>query len=131
MFAGTDERVEGGELRAVKFSPIGSRGSWFATWQGQSYPCVHNYWREGERRQWYNDPHARPGIAKWGEFIAAIRFDCMVIETGDIAPKDFINGSFERVDYKGLFRVDNFEIQPNENTDGLFHLRFRFSERIA
>lgn len=114
-----------------KFQPRGIRGSWFAEYDGQLYPCIHKHWRCGEHKQWHDDPFARPGIPKWNSLIEAIRWDCVVIETADIVPTDILFGSFQRTGYLGLLRIENFELLPNENSEGCFHMRFKFAERLA
>jgi hypothetical protein len=112
------------------FKPRGSQGSWFATWHGRPYPCIHNHWRCGERRQWHDDPYAGVGIPKWDEFIAAIKAG-RVIETKDVVPDDVKDGTWKRTDYIALWEIDNFEITPNIQCEGHFHLRFRFAKRLS
>jgi hypothetical protein len=115
---------------ASAFRPRGSQGSWFAEWKGESYPCIHNHWRCGERRQWHDDPYAKAGIPKWDDFIAAI-FRGRVIETKDVVPDDLKEGAWKRESYIALWAVDNIEVSPNVEVTGYFHVRFRFAARLA
>jgi hypothetical protein len=109
------------------FQPRGHRGSWFAEWQGKSYPCIHNHWRRGRL---HDDPYAIPGVPKWDEFIAAI-LEGKVIETRDIVPQDLKDGAWIRDGYIALWEIDNIEVTPNTACQGCSHLRFHFARRLA
>jgi hypothetical protein len=47
------------------FKAVGQRGSWFASVNGETYPCVYAYWFRGG---WNHDPNARPGERKLAQF---------------------------------------------------------------
>jgi hypothetical protein len=103
--------------------PVGHSGSWFATWEGLSYPCVHNHWHRGE---WYDDPCVEPAIyPKWQRFLAAIQNQKKVIETIDKVPDDWRYGRWRRSGYIGLWEVDNFQVEHTPDPN-LSTLRFRF-----
>lgn len=109
------------------FKPIGHSGSWFAKWQGASYPCVHNHWHRGE---WYEDPGVEPAIhPKWNAFLAAIQNQKKVIETTDKVPDDWRYGRWRRSGYVALWEIDDFQLQSTTDS-GRFHLRFRFTRRL-
>jgi hypothetical protein len=110
-----------------EFKPRGHQGSWFAEWQGKSYPCIHNHWRHGRV---HDDPYARLGIPKWDAFIAAVS-EGKVIETKDVVPPDLKDGTWKRTGYIALWEIDNIEVTPNIECDGCSHLRFRFVRRLA
>ena len=103
-----------------KTKAVGRRGSWFAEVNGESLPCVHEYWvRQG---CYYHDPNAVPGERKWDELIAAIQTKKRVILTKD---KVYDGGNrFERSGYVAVFEVDDLEI------DGR-NLRFRLTRRLV
>jgi hypothetical protein len=110
------------------FNPKGHRGSWFAIWQGQPFPCVHKHWHRGD---WYEDPYVEPDIQpKWHAFLAAIKNQGKVIETTDRVPDDERRGSWRRSGYVGLWEIDNYELQSTTDP-GRFQLRFRFAKRLA
>src|SRR5437773_819622 len=98
--------------------PRGERGSWFAKWDGEMLPCVHQYWWSGARS--YNDPYARPEDQKFQELVAAIKLKQRVILTTDTTPD---NGHlFERTGYVAVYEVANVEFDENG-------LRFDFKSR--
>jgi hypothetical protein len=113
------------------FIPRGMRGSWFAEWQGQRYPCVHKRYRTGDRSQWYEDPSAMPGSPKWDELIGAISETKRVIETDDVVRDDDIHRTKKRTGYIGLWEIGEITITPNPEAEGRSHLRFRFVQRLA
>jgi hypothetical protein len=101
--------------------PKGTRGSWFALWEGEQIPCVHEHWTKGI---WPH--HVDAGVssdAKWEPFIKAIREGQKVILTDDKLDENGLpNGA--RNSYKGLFRVEKVEVRNNE-------LHFDIVERLA
>ena len=64
--------------------PVGKRGEWFAVWEGQKLPCVHDCWTTFTREQGmtYNDPYLSEN-PKWGPFLKAIEEGRRVILTRD------------------------------------------------
>ncbi len=104
----------------MKKKAIGSRGSWFATIDGEAFPCVHEYWwRKGG---FYHDPNARPEEGKWIEFIGALKTKKRAILTKDKVLDELL--AFERLGYVALFEIDDVIVDgPN--------LTFRFGKRIA
>ncbi len=99
----------------------GSRGSWFATVDGESLPCVHKHWWKNGR---YHDPHACLGQPKWDEFIAALKAGKKAVLTNDdLLP----SGGFKRKSgqeaYIGVFEIDEIEVNGTD-------LMFRFVRRI-
>lgn len=99
--------------------PVGRRGSWFAKWKGQEYPCVHKYWTEGH---WPS--YVDPGVTDephWAPFIDSIKERKTVILTTDnVGPG---GSSFERTGYIALLRVEDVDVVENE-------LRFRIVDRL-
>lgn len=101
--------------------PKGLRGSWFAKWQGEELPCVHEYWA---RPAWPH--HVDPGVddnPKWGPFIEAIQRGKRVILTRDKLGPDGLP-IWEREGYIALYRVENVEVRGAE-------LHFDLVERLA
>jgi hypothetical protein len=103
---------------------IGSRGSWFAKVDGESLPCVHEYWwvkRDQSRR--YND-HLLQSSPQNDAFVAAIKDTRRVILTSD-KPHSVDNPApFERTGYIAVWAVDDVEFDDNG-------LRFRFVDRVC
>ena len=97
---------------------VGTRGSWFATVQGETLPCVHKHWMRGV---YYDDPHVVAGDRKWDELIDAIKTGLRVIMTND----DPINEGrgFNRTGYIAEFAVDSVVVEET-------HLRFRITQRL-
>lgn len=100
--------------------PRGSRGSWFASWKGESLPCVHDYWAKGIWPK-YCDPNVSDDW-RWQPFIEAIRNGRRVILTND---KPDANGqpSGDRDSYIALYEVDKVEVIGSE-------LHFDFVKRL-
>ena len=95
-------------------SAVGSRGSWFATINGSSYPCVHESWY---RAPGYDGPHYIAGDRQWDELVDAIKKLKSVILTKD-TPSDPEGTGFTRTGDIGLFEVDEISAERG-------HLRFR------
>jgi hypothetical protein len=110
-------------MGAKKLKAIGQRGSWFATIDGESIPCVHDTWVVrglGERR--YLDPKCDPEGAKWIPFLAALRDGKRAILTKDGPPNE--NMVRDRVGYIALFSIEDIKAEIGE-------LSFRFTNRLA
>lgn len=97
---------------------VGSRGSWFASIDGEAFPCIHTYWYKAGQ---YDDPHYVAGDSKWEELVEAIRSKGQVILTKDEAIDDGMG--FNRTGYVGLFEVGEVAIEGT-------HLRFPLTRRI-
>lgn len=97
--------------------PKGHAGSWFAEWNGEKLPCVHQHWMKDDR---YNDP-GFDGRAKWDRFVAALKTGKKALLTTS-HPLDK-NGKRRRKSYVGVYRVDGVEA-------GNGRLRFRFTEQL-
>jgi hypothetical protein len=104
-----------------KYKATGKRGSWFATVNGESLPCVHSRWSQKGQ---YHDPNAKPGTPKWDEYFAAIKAGGRVILTRSNIADKAIGFGFERAEYVAVFKVDNVEISGSD-------LRFRLRDRLA
>lgn len=100
--------------------PKGKRGTWFAEWNGESLPCVHDYWSKGIWPS-YCDPHVDEN-SNWGPFIEAIKSGKKVILTNDVPDADG-NPSGNRKDYIALFTVENVRVDGGK-------LKFDFVERL-
>ncbi len=85
---------------------LGRMGSWFATIDGESLPCVHDYWCRAMK---YNDTGLQPGEEKAEELVAAIKQCLRVVLTRSqlIDPKDL--SRFKRKGYIAVFGVANVE----------------------
>jgi hypothetical protein len=79
--------------------PKGSRGSFFAKFNGESIPCVFERWKDGDG---YCDPGAKPSWRRWTKYFAAIRDGQKVILT---TQKELDNGSFKRTGYTAIYLV--------------------------
>ena len=105
--------------------PHGRTGSWFATWKGESLPCVHQHWAKGENGRFrYCDPFVNTN-PKWSPFIEAIQRKKKVILTRDKVTER-VHGrepDFEREEYIALYSVENVQ-----NRDGV--LSFEFVQRL-
>ena len=106
-----------------KAKAIGQRGSWFAANDGESFPCVHEYWtRRIGGKMVYADPYCLPEEAKWASFLAALREKRRAILTKDGPPSaDMV---FDRKGYIALFQIDTPTLE-----DGT--LRFEFLKRLT
>ena len=101
--------------------PKGTRGSWFADWNGESLPCVHDHWTKGIWPH-YCDPHVSDD-KRWVPFIEAIRNSKTVILKNDKLDADGLP-SGNRNSYIALFRVENVALRGSE-------LHFDFVERLS
>ena len=101
--------------------PKGRAGSWFAEWQGESIPCVHQHWTRGTWPEYADKGY--DGRPEWGPFIQALRDGEQAILTTSYPPD--ADGNWRRKSYIGLWRVSNVQI-VNGN-----ELRFDFGELVC
>ena len=99
--------------------PKGHQGSWFADWNGEHLPCVHERWTKGTWPE-YVDPGVddRP---EWTSFVAALRNGKKALLTTSDIPED--GGPWRRSGYTAVYAIDDVRIEGNE-------LRFKFVQRI-
>lgn len=101
--------------------PTGTQGSWFATWKGVAYPCVHRHWA----KPWpnYDDPNVddRP---QWPEFLRALQTGKKALLTKSDIPEGETGSGWRRSGYVAIYAIDDVEVR-----DG--HLTFQFSERLV
>ncbi len=97
--------------------PDGHAGSWFAKWEGESLPCVHQHWTKGSWPE-YVDP-GYDARAEWGPFIEALKTGKKAILTTSHLPDD--SGKRRRKSYIGVWYVSDVRITQ----DG--ELRFLFN----
>ncbi len=87
----------------------GSRGSWFATVDGNSYPCIHLRWLNGQTRHYRDEGYY--DYDKWPAFREAIETDKIVILTsGTVTGKDGRTKeglNIERTGYIAMWRIEN------------------------
>ena len=95
----------------------GNRGSWFARVAGERLPCVYKEWLVPPRH--YLDPGVQPGVAKWDEFVAALRMTKRAILTTRPSGE---NGE-DRHDIR-IFQIDHIEVTERG-------LEFEFVHAIA
>ncbi len=110
-------------MKHRKLKAKGQRGSWFAVVDGETFPCVHQYWTSHLNGSLvYTDPYCSPDDAKWVAFLAALHEKKRAVLTRDGPP----NGEmvFERQGYVALFRIDLIRVENGT-------LRFQFAERLA
>lgn len=104
----------------------GSIGSWFATVEGETLPCVHEYWwvkGDPARRRHYHDKLLRSSPHN-DAFVSAIRESGKVILTSDTpkSPSDPV--PFKRAGYIAIWKVEDVEFDD-------FGLKFRFVDKLA
>jgi hypothetical protein len=99
--------------------PRGQQGSWFAEWNGEKLPCVHERWTKGTWPE-YVDPGVdeRP---EWGPFIAALSSSKKALLTTSDAPDD--GGAWRRTGYTAVYEIENVRTEGNK-------LRFKFVRRM-
>jgi len=108
--------------------PVGHSGSWFANWQGGSYPCVHSERMSGG---WYYDPTVNSGLPQWPRFIYAIKDAKKVILTKSNVKDKNDPPPWKRArkgQYLSLWEVDDVGIVQE---DGRSCFRFRFVEELV
>jgi hypothetical protein len=97
----------------------GQRGSWYATIDGTSYPCVHkHWWKKGGT---YHDPFIPRGDDKAEyrrAYLEALHTQKRVILSDSGEPPAFAG----RKVYIGLYEIDDID-----TTNGL---RFKFVRRV-
>ncbi len=107
-------------MSAGKIKAKGHRGEWFATVNGERYPCIHEYWiKQGH--------HAAPNVhpstnRKDAELVEALAQGKLAVETKDEVLNDGLG--FVRKGYKALWRIDG--VHMVEDT-----LHFDLIERVA
>lgn len=103
-----------------KQKAVGSRGSWFATVDGEKLPCVHQHWISGAtHRTEKGIDLANPQLS---ELVEAIRVGKKVVVTKDEVQGD--GDGFTRLGYVAVFKIDNLVAR-----DGL--LQFDLIERVC
>jgi len=99
----------------------GSIGSWFATVDGESLPCVHKHWWVKTAR--YND-HLLRSSPQADEFVAAIREKKRVILKISKPNSEANPVPFKHVEYVAVWEVDNIDFDENG-------LRFQFIKSLV
>ena len=97
--------------------PVGHPGSWFAKWNGEKLPCVHQHWTKGTWPE-YVDP-GYDGRSEWRPFIEALEAGGKAILTTSHPPDE--SGIRRRRSYIGIWGVSEVRIT------GKGELRFIFS----
>jgi hypothetical protein len=102
---------------------IGQIGSWFATVDGESLPCVHDFWYSPPN---YNDPEAILGHKRFEDFVAKIQSDGRVIMQKDKPPHISADNKtiLEREGYIAVFKVDGLVFDASG-------LRFKITQRLC
>lgn len=103
--------------------PIGSQGSFFAKYAGESLPCVFERWRDGDR---YRDPGVKPSSKKWLNYFAAMRDGRKVILTRQ---KELENGTFRRKGYVGIYEIADCHMSDDRLEFTFVKMTEDFSER--
>ena len=102
----------------------GSRGSWFAVVDGETLPCVHEYWWvRGDKTRRYNDVGLRPS-PHTDAFVDEIRNKGRVILTNDQPTSPDSPAPFTRTGYIAVWTVE--DVQFDEAG-----LRFRFVDKLC
>ncbi len=99
--------------------PKGHPGSWFAEWNGEKLPCVHQHWTKGSWPQ-YVDP-GFDGRSKWDAFIEALKRGKKAILTTSHPPD--ASGKRRRKSYVGIYSIDDVETSNGQ-------LRFTFKDQL-
>ncbi|MET4687441.1 hypothetical protein [Sinorhizobium fredii] len=106
----------------------GSRGSWFATVDGNELPCVHKHWLKWPH---YHDPFKPvengPSLTKIQEYVQAIEQEKLVILTDDTVHRDqegAVSG-FTRENYVAIFAVEDVRFDPETG------LKFTITHRLS
>lgn len=84
--------------------PVGHAGSWFAKWNGESLPCIHQHAIKGSR---YIDEGVNEHPA-WPKFIEELREKQRAIITTSHPAGD--DGVRRRKSYVGVWEVDNVHL---------------------
>lgn len=88
--------------------PKGHSGSWFAKWEGESLPCIH-------QRHLHGTHYIDPGMddnPKWPRFIVELRAKKKAIVTTSYPPGD--NGIHRRKSYIGIWEIGDVDIDIEE-----------------
>lgn len=92
--------------------PKGHSGSWFAEWEGEKLPCVHQHWTKG---CW--PKYVDPGLddrSEWRGFIEALKTKKKVILTTSHPPDE--NGIRRRKSYVAIYEIDNVQTDGGQLT---------------
>jgi hypothetical protein len=101
----------------------GQWNSWFATWNGESLPCVHDCWKRGDH---YEDPEVVPEHRHWASFVAGLRNKRRVLLTRDILNEEGRPRKRAKPPGQYLAVWEIADISPDADA-----LRFRFVRQIA
>lgn len=108
----------------MKKKALGTRGSWFATVDGEKLPCVHEYWWvKGDHSRRYDDRLLKPTKHSM-EFVAGIKDKKKVILTSDKPHSEDNPIPFVRTGYISVWTVSDVEFDDEG-------LRFRFTEKVC
>ena len=100
--------------------PKGQQGSWFATWEGERLPCVHERWTRGTWPE-----YADPGVderPEWEPFVLALQRQRKALLTTSEMPED--GGPWRRSGYTAIFEIDDVRVEERV-------LRFKFTKRLV
>ena len=99
--------------------PKGQMGSWFAIWNGEKFPCVHERWTRGTWPE-YVDPEV-DDQPEWAPFIAALQEGHKALLTTSEIPPD--GGAWHRTGYIALYEIEGVRREGDV-------LRFKFVRRL-
>jgi hypothetical protein len=108
-------------VKIEKRKAHGIRGSWFATVDGITYPCVHDHWLD--KGKFYCDPHFNSNDKKFNEIYQALKEKNMCILTNDDVEQNSGIPKFTRNNYIALFKIKNVEAVDGD-------LKFELTERF-
>jgi hypothetical protein len=108
----------------TKLKATGTRGSWFATVDGEKLPCVHKFWWVNPSS--YHDKDLMLSHPKAGPFVDAISsIKRVILTTGNPkSGKDRRVIGFQRTGYLAIWTVDDVAFVD----DGL---KFRFLHKVC
>jgi hypothetical protein len=105
------------KTRDAVVKALGSKGSWFAEWEGEALPCVHEHWKSGDC---YADPEIS-SRGRWPKFVAGLHAKGRVLVTRDHIVDGFPRG---RRGYASVWEIESVSADQDA-------LRFRFIRQIA
>lgn len=94
---------------------VGHQGSWFATVDGESLPCVHERFL---KKLEYHDP--AEGVPLPMDYVRAIEQGTVILTKSNRVE----NGGFVRSGYIAIFRIEDFHF-------GAGQVQFRLAKRVA
>lgn len=102
-------------MRMARSAIKGSRGSWFAEWNGERLPVLHNSWRVDST--FYRDPMVGAPLAgkRYRDLVEALSTGSRAIMQRDRDETLARNG------YVGVFTYTDFEVED----DGAIHLTLK------